>query len=607
MLKGLFRTPRSTGPLPAVLVGAGFFFFLAALTSLGPFRSLDLSLWRAVSPGQARPVAQAALRVLGRAQILTGTARVQALGEDLVWLRRAGAGVIVVEAWLDEVPLADAKELAEALFERFQFLDRRTKAAALAALTETTQLLDLGPYLSRAVRDAQPLILPWQAVPGTGEAPERLRRQGYEVTLRGERQSLPERQAAHVPWEGVFDGEGRVGVCAPAFVGSDEVRVPAVVEMRRRWFNALGLEAARIALGLPLEGLRYRWRKGALSSLEMKGVRYPLDTQGRLLLPERLPELPSVEIERLRSDAELQRRLQGKVVFFRPWPRQLGDAELFDQQTRLFSALVERRVYAPPATGRRRVLWTLGWGLGVLGLAFLPVWAAVPAWLVLPWMALQSFSEEPQELALPLSLAFSALLLGLGWRLQRWRRRDQAAGLSLLGRVAPAHQAFWRRRLGDGHAGLEATYAVVGPRALLQGAAWDAWVARWGPFLDLDLPLNGLGLVFAATTLPAWAALDAMDELRGRIEGLRGSLGLGMLAFDSQLRMGAVDWKVHGPGKDRALALFERAKTGQWLILESDYAAIRERVQIQLTGQKFGPDGEEGSQVLNLLVFKVPL
>jgi hypothetical protein len=88
MLRRILPTPRLPEPLPAVMAGAGFFVFLAALTGLGPFGALDQALWRASQPGEGQAVARSAVRVLGRTAGLSGAAKVDALAEDLRWLRR---------------------------------------------------------------------------------------------------------------------------------------------------------------------------------------------------------------------------------------------------------------------------------------------------------------------------------------------------------------------------------------------------------------------------------------------------------------------------------------------------------------------------------------
>lgn len=590
-------TPRTPEPLTAVLAAAGSFFFLAALGGLGPFQALDQRLWRASQPGAPVRLAETAVRVLGHPSASSGPARVGALAEDLAWLRREGAGAIIIEAWLDEAPQADASRLAQALEERFQFLDPGARTAALQALTETAAGYDAALRLAKALGAAQPLLLAWQAVPGSGlPTPAALRRQGYEVTLRGERQSLPEVQAIHLPWDGALEAVARSGACAAM---DDRGRLPAVVELNGLWFNALGLEAARMALGLPLEGLRYRWRQGTLSSLELMSVRYPLDDRGRLRLPPALPALPSLEMDRLRDDAAARLLLRGRAVFYRPWPQQLGDPSAFEEQERLFAALVERAVLAPQAPAGRRAAWIVGGVLGILGLAFMPLWAALPLWSGLPAAALFAF-RQGSGLAEPLVLALAGLCIGVAWRLQRRGLRRRRAEASLQGRCAPKHLLAWERRLQRSPVLASAAYAVAGPRRRLAGPEWEAWMQRWGAFLDLELALDGTGLVFPPPAAEG-LAVQALDDLRRQLPGVKLSLGFGDLVFESRPRLGNPVWELDGPGKDRALGLLGLAKPGACLILEKDYPAIRKMVQIQITGQDLGHEGSGGAgQVLNL-------
>lgn len=593
-------TPRSPEPLPAVLAGAGFFFFLAAVTGLGPFSSLDQLLWRAAQPGEAQALAQTAVRVRGSAQALSGAARVEALARDVAWLRAHGAGAIVLEAWLDEAPQAEARALETALRTRFEALPSGAKRAALKALSETAGGLDAPERLAAALGASQPLLLAYEAVPGSGAGlPEALKRQGYEVTLRGQRQRLPVHQALHLPYDAALEAVARAGA-VPSDSGENG-RLNAVLEMDGRWVNTLGLEAARLALGLPLEGLRYRWKQGVLSSLELKGTRYPLDEQGRLRVPDRLPGLAEVDLGRLRSDDVELKRLQGKAVFFRPWPKQLGDASAFEDQARLFAALVERNVLTPPAGPARLLAWALAWALAVAALAFAPGWAACLLWAALPVYAFSGFNQDLQSLAQPLVLALSAGLLGWGWRLQRHKALRTAAERLLTGKTAPGHQLAWRKRLSLSSGTLDAAYAVAGPRGSLRGAEWEAWMERWGAFMDERAAGEGVGLVFAGAKAALHAA-EALIDLRQAIAGSASALAVGTLSYQRGHHLGAVSWHLSGPTKDQALELFKLAKPRQTLLLEADYPTLRDRVQIQVLGQRFAPkNDEDDSQVLNLL------
>ena len=597
MMKPLPRTPRSQHPLPAVLASAGFFLFLAVLGQLGPLDRWDQALWRATQPPiEASAASPEAVRLNGGPLSLSPAERALGLAQDVAWLRAHGAGAIVVEAWLDEAPQAEARALEEGMRQRLESLPAgRTRRAALAALSEAAAGLDAPQRLAQALAQAQPLLLAFNVVPGKGQAlPPSLNRQAYEVDLHGKPQALPEQQPLHLPYADALEAVGRAGAVPSAVAGE---RLAVVVELDGHWFNALGLEAARLAQGLPLEALRYRWKQGRLSSLELKGLRYPLDAQGRVTLAGPAAPLEQMDLERVKADKVLQLRLQGKTVFLRPWPKLLGEAAAFDQQERLFSALVGRAVLTPAPEALQRLTWIALWALGLAGLALMPPWLGVLAWGSLPLLGLWAFAQEPQSLAQPWGLALSALLLGLGWRLQRHRARQaEAAGL-LNGRTAAGHQLAWRRRLGAGRGSLDAAYAVVGPRGDLQGPAWEAWMERWGALVDEGVPVDGLGVI-----LPVSAqAPQALFQMRESLP-VGASVVLGTLSFELGQHLGAASWQWRGPSKEEALSIFRFAKQRQILILERDYPAWREQSQVQILGiDSAGIGGPGGGQLLNLL------
>lgn len=124
---------------------------------------------------------------------------------------------------------------------------------------------------------------------------------------------------------------------------------------------------------------------------------------------------------------------------------------------------------------------------------------------------------------------------------------------------------------------------------------------RWGAFLDLDLRLDAAGVVFVGPGAER-QALQALGDLRLSQPDMCLSLGLGSLAFQRQLRLGAGHWNVEGPGKELAVKLHPLAHPGQCLVLEKDYPLIRNLVQVQVLGQTFPAEkGSAAHQVLNLL------
>lgn len=596
MPKDSLRTPRLLEPLSAALVGAGSFFFLAALSGLGPFGLADKAVWRWAQPGQSQALAGTAVRVQG--PVLSSVGRHQRLSEQVAWLRKQGAGAIILEAWFDEAPQAEARALTEELRNKFQTLPGSARQAALKALSSTASSLDEDARLASSLGALQPILLSYATRRGSElELPMALQKQGYEVTLRGRRQTLAPRRAERLPYPGLLAAVARAGA-----VSLDEAQrqgVPAAVELKGRWYNSLGLEAARMALGVPLEGLRYRWRKGTLSSLELKGVRYPLDPEGRLRMPEALPELPQLELDALQRDVQSGNKLKGKAVFFRPWPQALSDAGAFDAQERLFAAVVERDVLVPLPAISQWAYWVLAWAIAVLGLAWAPAWVAAALWaLPLAWL-LRGFSEEPQALAQPLALAVSALALGLGWRMQIVRRRKALAEQRFHGRVSAGQLLNWQRRLPGTAATLFGTYVVMHPSQLAHEPAFEAWLRAHDAFVDPELGPGRLGLFIPEKERDAWAAQAVLDLSQAMPLAALAAVP-GPVSFNLVSRLGAHYWRLGGSPVDEAVALADQARPGQFLLLERDYAPWHGKLKIQLTGAVFGAKGSP-HKVLNVL------
>jgi hypothetical protein len=559
----------------------------------------DQGLWQAAQPGSAVAGASQALRLVGAPSATSPAARALALAQDVTWLRAHGAGVIVLEAWLDEAPQADAMALEEDLRRRLEALPSgKVRKGALEALSQSSEALVASDRLAQALSQAQPLLLAFGTVSGRGRPlPAALNRQAYEVTLHNLPQSLPEQQPLHLPYDQALQAVARAGAVPFGAGESTDAGLQAVVGMDGRWFNVLGLEAARLALGLPMEGLRYRWKQGRLSSLEMKGVRYPLDNAGRLTLPKELPPLGTVPLARMKSDPVLQSQLRGKAVFFCPWPTLLGDAAAFQQQERIFQAVVGRDVLAAPTATIQWVGWVLLGSAGLALLALAPIWAALLGWSALPLVSLWAFAQDPGSLSQPWGLALAGLMIGLGWRLQRRAARLQEADRLLSGRAAPRHHLVWRRRLAAGKGSLETAYAAVGPRAFLKDSAWEAWMDRWGALVDDDLGVDGLGLL-----LPDIAqAPAALADLRLQLGPVCG-LSVGILSFSLGRRLGAPAWQWRGPAREEALSMFHLAKSRQILFSERDYPRWRDTVQVQLVGMESPPNlGVQRGQLLNVL------
>ncbi|HXC64322.1 MAG TPA: hypothetical protein VNZ67_08185, partial [bacterium] len=99
----------------------------------------DQSLWQASQPGTAASADGQALRLVGAPSAASPAARALGLAQDVAWLRAHGVGVIVLEAWLDEAPQADAVALEEDLRKRLEALPPgRTRKGALEALSQSS-------------------------------------------------------------------------------------------------------------------------------------------------------------------------------------------------------------------------------------------------------------------------------------------------------------------------------------------------------------------------------------------------------------------------------------------------------------------------------------
>jgi hypothetical protein len=593
------RTPRLLEPLAAALIGAGSFLFLAAVSGLGPFGIADQAAWRLAQPGDALVLANTAVRVEGGGDSsLAYDARYVRLADQVAWLRKQGAGTIALEAWFDDAPQAEAKAMADDLRLRMSALPRAVRNPALKAISAAASTLDQDERLAASLATAQPLVLAYATRRGADQSvPPDLLKQGYEVTLRGRRQALSPRRVERLPYPSLLAAVARSG--AVSLDDSLPEAVPATVELQNRWYDSLGLENARLALGVPLEGLRYRWHQGHLSSLELKGVRFPLDEEGRLRIPENLPQLPDLNFDSLQRDPHAVDKLKGKAVFFRPWPEALSDAGAFDAQERLFAAVVERDVLVPSPGLNLWLLWVLCWALGLGCLAWLPLWAGLPLWAVPVALLLQGFSQETQALAQPLTLALSALAVGLGWRLQIYRGKRAEADRRFHGHVAPHNLLDWARRLplkGASHLG---TFAVLSPAKLSMEAAFEAWLRQHNAFLDPDLGPSRLGIFIPGAEGEAWSA-DQVQELRLALPGAAVAAVPGLVSFAQGQRLGALTWALGGLARQEALALAEWAQRGQFLILERDYAPWHGKLKIQLTGQSLG-EGSKELKVLNIM------
>jgi hypothetical protein len=579
-----FRVPLPSEPFGAALAGAGLFLFLAALTGSWPEPQAE-SLFKSAFGSREVPRAQGAVRVIdSQAPAEDPLARADALEGDLAWLRARGAGAIVLEAWLDSAPGLESRAYRERLRARLESLPAgRARLEALAALSETAEEGDAADKLARSLKESQPLVLAFQALPGGGAAlPEALKREDYTVSLRGELKTLPAYRPVHLPFAEALSAVALAGAVPPVVVGGG--RVPVAVCVDGAWVDSLGLEGARLALGLPLDGLRYVWNRGTLDRLELQGRRFPLDGQGRLALKDTVPVLATEELARLRSDPVAAETLRGKVVFFRPWPTLLGEADSFEEQARLFNALTEGGSPGGEVSGVNRVL-VCGLACAVfLAWAFLPLGAAALVFGGAAFCFLKGVGL-PEALAMPTLAGLGACAAGLGVRIFHQGQRRQRAARLFGGKVPMAEYSVWMRRLRRGGAA-EGAYAVAGPRSRLQGPEWEAWLHKWALLVERELPADAYGL-FLVGEQAAGDMPGALLELSELFDGCRSASAYGTVSLVLGKQFGEETFSVQGPPKDKAVWLLTQAAPGQILLAKKDgFRADLERPEVKLCEDK---------------------
>ena len=592
------RNSHLPGPLPAVLMAAGFFIFLVVggrTLSLGP-----ASWGPAVASGGAQGPPAGAQRVSGVPRTLSDAAGVDDFIADLAWLRAQGTGLIVVEAWLDARPQAELRAYDQSVRARFEALPNGTiRRIGLQVLSETSAALDAPQRMVVALKASRPLLMAYGASLGGGAAlPDALKGEAYGVSLRGDSKKLPSYLPVRLPFADLLQDLPNMGGVPPV-VGAQAVA--AVLGIQGQWLDSLGLEAYRLAKGLPLEALHYRWTNGGLSSVELEHMRYPLDAEGRFQLSfAEIPELPSVSLEALRGDPSASQGLRGKTVFYRPWPMDLADSQAFDAQFNLFSSLMagEPKGQAWPSW-QTRIMALGGVLASLLAWVAAPLWVALSVWLFLVGGIWVTFSQEFMTKAQIGALGLALLLFGLGWRLQKSRLLARDAQRLLGGVLAEGHHLAWRRRLGAKVSVLSVSYAVLGPRTVAGEPWWESWMERWGAFMDESVPGDCLG--FALPNPGSEEAMaGALLALRRQDSSVCGGLARGDLSFKCRRRLGATVWEIQGSVKDRALDLFLKAQRGQILLLNSDFPAFDGFFEGRLLPVQFGGQAQTES-VVNVL------
>lgn len=611
---GLDRSSRSLDWPSAAAIGAGIFFLAASLSGWGPWGALEDAAWRRLARTQAGEVAPARALALeeDESELPTPGARARRLAEDIERLRALDPGLIVLEALPDEPSEAAERDVLERLAAGLAPATKVSKKkpgkdlqAVALKLSAAAAGLDADERLARALTSTAKLLMAFSARPSQGETaapPACLDRSGFEVALKSAgKQSLTRRWEVLRAPLAAFCAQG--AAAALPLEAPGESRETGLVMVAERWHPTLGLEAARRWFEVPAKGMRFHWVRGRLVSLELKGVRYPLDAQGDFLLGDAPPML-HLGLSDLRAGKLDKSAVIGRVVFLRPWPSRLAEAPAFDRQRRLFNALCARALRVDSAPAARVWLWALSALALAISLGFAPWWAAVPLALAVLAGIWSSYLQQ-EALARPLGAWLGAVFVGVGWAAARWHARREKARRWFLGSVAPAQETVWRKRLplpGKDTA-LHGLYALWQASSPMHEHVLEAWAAEHGAFLD-PARAGGFFLALDEPKDPAalLAALRALKELDPKATL---AISLGEVTFSAALRLGVARWSLKGKGIQLALGLAAFAQNGQILLSEPDYFVLRDGIRVQLTGRSL-PDprvpGDE-AKVLNILSF----
>ncbi|MGH7442942.1 MAG: hypothetical protein ACREKE_09750, partial [bacterium] len=397
-------------------------------------------------------------------------------------------------------------------------------------------------------------------------------------TLRGRTEILPPWHAVRLPEAALLAGAPGLGALPPASVQAGKIQ--ALIGCDGLWLDALGVEAARLCQGLPLAALRPHWKQGLLTGLDLGTRHLALDSRGRSLLPAGLPVLDLASLSALQTGKGDAATLRGRVLFFRPWPLSPHDAEAFDDQTRVFLALMEGSVPAASLPG-----YSEAWlGLTLLTAAVLlmstPLWLALPLWSVAPLWACVDLGARLGPLLQVLGLCLACLCLALAVRLWRDMLRRESLERRFRGKAAPVSWLAWKGFLHSDVAALPAAYAALGPAKILRGQAFDDWMERWGLFQDEARAPDGVGFLLVGIQAEENLAKALLDA-RHCLEGLGGGIARGTLVLHAESRLGFPDWVVSGLAKERAWALFERAKQGGLLLGREDLGAFAKAFEVR--------------------------
>ena len=604
-----FLTPRLTEPLAAALMGAGFFIFSSAMAGGFFWSSAEEALWRRLQ-GHSPAALPEAVWIRGHGhESLSVAQRRLALASDLELLSKVSPKLIVLESWLDQPSQLESEAILTDLLDSSKSLPQKSAKSLRATVASLKTRLNADESLATAIQKAGNVVLPLAAEAATELSPVSgtvwEKAHPYEVTLKGRGGQRFDNawRIVRAP-AGLFRdaAQGLALVSPPSTDAADApVEVPGIFQVRGRWVNGIGFDAARQAMDLPAKGLHFLWREGHLTALEMRGARFPMSTRGGFWLPRasdraRLGEMELDSFE----DVSAVALLRNKVVFYQPWPETFVGEDAFARQRELCAAVLSRRVQAPPEPHSELWLAAIFWLLCAASIAALPLWISWAAPLSLGGVEAWRFSQLQAPLARPLGLLAAGLLFGMGLRLLAAKRRRDERRLWLRGHVASAGQALWEELIAvpEEGAAVEGVYIAASSAEKIKALQWSAWAARHKAFCEIT-DSRCLGFLIPVAQDGPYP-LEAIHELRAVLPDAGFSSVRGLFSLAAERVFDSVTWSLASDAKAEALELLSLAKPGAWCMTELDYPSVRQHVKIQLIAEKSLVPGAPMKRIFNI-------
>lgn len=228
------------------------------------------------------------------------------------------------------------------------------------------------------------------------------------------------------------------------------------------------------------------------------------------------------------------------------------------------------------------------------------------AW-ILPLALVAGFSSAffygQRPIARPLGALSGACFAGLGLRLLKEKRRREASLDRLKGVLDPSALSHWVSLLenenSSGAVIAGAYLAVNSPLDYHTPKLWEAWAKKHHALVDMD-STHRWGFVLPVGS-EARLALAAAKELIPLLPAAGFSFALGQIQLRPVALFSSTRWSVDAEAKSEAVQMAVLATTGELLITESDYADLREEVQVQLKGELKVEGALIPEKILNIL------